>query len=422
MSIIHDALKKVEKERADTQEPRSTTPQPPSLTPSQYQLPSYPHFGKEGKPQGSGVVQGGEISSSPLTGKKGGGFSLHLPSLSLRKNLLGVDIGSSSIKLVQLACTGGVCRLKDVGYQKLPYGAGESGAAEALKILLNVHGIGKSRVSSSIRNKSLTFSHIKLPKMPKDDLTEAVRWEVKKGIDFPEDAIIDYVVMDELMEEGKTKLSIMTFAVRKDEVIGHVGMLKEASLRPDVIDVGPMALLSAFDYNYGWEKDKRYAVLDIGASKATLSIISNGSLRFARYIPLAGDDITRIIQDAEGTDFQAAEDKKLRYAGVNDAPEVVQTAVKSFTEGISIEVKRSFTYYQAHLREGWVDSLLLSGGSANIKGLAEKIGSAVGVPTAIYDSMKGVEVKRALPRGTDMTLLSPILVEAFGLALRKEGE
>src|SRR4030066_2214756 len=123
---------------------------------------------------------------------------------------------------------------------------------------------------------------------------------VKKGIDFPEDAIIDYVVIDELMEEGKTKLSIMTFAVRKDEVMGHVGMLKEASLIPDVIDVGPMALLSAFDYNYGWEKDKRYAVLDIGASKATLSIISNGSLRFARYIPLAGDDITRIIQDAEG--------------------------------------------------------------------------------------------------------------------------
>lgn len=421
MSIIHDALKKVEKERADTQEPRSPTPQLPQ-SPSQYQLPSYPHFGKEGKPQGSGVIKEGEVSSSPITGKKGGGFSLHLPSLSLSKNLLGVDIGSSSIKLVHLACTGGVCRLKDVGYQKLPYGAGESGAAEALKILLNVHGIGKSRVSSSIRNKSLTFSHIKLPKMPKDDLTEAVRWEVKKGIDFPEDAIIDYVVIDELMEEGKTKLSIMTFAVRKDEVMGHVGMLKEASLIPDVIDVGPMALLSAFDYNYGWEKDKRYAVLDIGASKATLSIISNGSLRFARYIPLAGDDITRIIQDAEGTDFQAAEDKKLRYAGVNDAPEVVQTAVKSFTEGISIEVRRSFTYYQAHLREGWVDSLLLSGGSANIKGLAENIGRAVGVPTAIYDSLKGVEVKRALPRGADITRLSPILVEAFGLALRREGE
>ncbi|MEK6726139.1 MAG: type IV pilus assembly protein PilM [Deltaproteobacteria bacterium] len=390
MSIIHDALKKVEKEGVyqEPQSPKTAQPAPPS----------------------------------PVTGKKRGGFSLHIPSLSLRKNLLGVDIGSSSIKLVHLACSGGACRLKDVGYVKLPYGAGESGAAKALKTLLSVHGIGRSRVSSSIRNKSLTFSHIKLPKMPKDDLTEAVRWEVKKGIDFPEDAIIDYVVIDELMEEGKTKLSIMTFAVRKEEVMGHVGMLKEASLIPDVIDVGPMALLSAFDYNYGWEKDKRYAVLDIGASKATLSIISNGSLRFARYIPLAGDDITRIIQDAEGTDFQAAEDKKLRYAGVNDAPEVVRTAVKSFKEGISIEVRRSFTYYQAHLREGWVDSLLLSGGSANIKGLAENIGSAVGVKTAIYDSMKRVEVKRALPRGADITPLSPIFVEAFGLALRREGE
>ena len=149
MSIIHDALKKVEKEGVyqEPQSPKTAQPAPPS----------------------------------PVTGKKRGGFSLHIPSLSLRKNLLGVDIGSSSIKLVHLACSGGACRLKDVGYVKLPYGAGESGAAKALKTLLSVHGIGRSRVSSSIRNKSLTFSHIKLPKMPKDDLTEAVRWEVKRG-------------------------------------------------------------------------------------------------------------------------------------------------------------------------------------------------------------------------------------------------
>src|SRR3972149_5232307 len=163
MSIIHDALKKVEREGAD-------------------QLPPPPSLIKEGE------------ASSPVTGKKRGGFSLHIPSLSLRKNLLGVDIGSSSIKLVHIACTGGACRLIDVGYVKLPHGANESGASEALKILLKAHGIGKSRVSSSIRNKSLTFSYIKLPKMPKADLTEAVRWEGKKGIDFHEDAIIDYVV------------------------------------------------------------------------------------------------------------------------------------------------------------------------------------------------------------------------------------
>ncbi|MEK7851591.1 MAG: pilus assembly protein PilM, partial [Deltaproteobacteria bacterium] len=320
------------------------------------------------------------------------------------------------------ACTTGACRITDVGYVKLPHGAAESVTSEALKTLLKAHGIGGGRVSSSISTKSLTFSHIKLPKMPKADLTEAVRWEVKKEIDFPEEAVIDYVVIDELMEEGKTKLSIIAFAVRKDEVMGHVGILKEASLIPDAIDVGPMVLLSAFDYNYGRQKDKRFAVLDIGASKATLSIISNGSLRFARYIPLGGNDITKIIQEADGTDFQAAEDKKVRYASVPDAPEVVKTAVISFAEGISIEVRRSFTYYQAHLREGLVDKLLLSGGCANIKGLAVNIGSSVGVPTSIYDSMKGVEVKSHLSGDTDITRLSPILVEAFGLALRREGE
>lgn len=391
MSIIHDALKKIEKEGG-------------------YQEPQFLNSPTH------------QLTNSPITGKKRSGLSLRLSGLSLRKNLLGIDIGSSSIKLVQLACSGNACHLKKVGYAKLPYGADESGTLEALKILLKTHSLGGSRISSSIRNKSLTFSHIKLPKMPEADLTEAVRWEVKKGIDFPENAIIDYVVIDELTEGGKTKLSIMAFAVRKDEVMEHARMLQEASLIPDAVDVAPMALLSAFDYNYGWEKDKRTAVIDIGASKTTLAILSNRSLRFARYIHLAGYDITKAIQDSNGTDFQAAEEIKLRYAADSHAPEVVKTAVKSFTEGISIEIRRSFTYYQAHHREGRVDNILLSGGCSNIKSLAEDISSAVGVPTTIYDAMKGVEVKSSTPQNADAETVSPIFIEAFGLALRREGE
>jgi len=100
----------------------------------------------------------------------------------------------------------------------------------------------------------------------------------------------------------------------------------------------------------------------------------------------------------------------------------VRAAVKSFTEGISIEIRRSFTYYQAHFREGGVDGIFLSGGCANIKGLAADIENSVGAATSVYDSIRGVEVKSDTNR--DMTLddLAPSLAEAFGLALRRAGE
>lgn len=397
MSIIHNALKKVESEKSAgiVHGPASNIPSPPSA-----------------------VTDAGQPSAEHRLLNVG--RSWRLPGLSLKKNLIGIDIGSSSIKFVKLRGSGKVYQLASAGYVRLPAEAGEKDVIMALRELVREQGIVNEKVSSSIAAKSLTFGNIVMPKMPDADLEEAVKWEVKKGIDFPDNAVIDYIVNDEVFEEGKKRLSIMTFAVRKEEVLEHVNILKESSLVPDAVDVGPMALLSAFDYNYGWEKNKRYAIIDMGASKTTLSIVSNGSLRFTRYIPLAGNDITRNIQDEEQIDFEAAEGEKVRYAPViDDAPQSVQNAVGSFIEGISMEIRRSLTYYQAHQREGGVDEVLLSGGCTKIKGLRERIKNSVGLPTVIYDIMKRLSVKG---ESASIAGISPMLVEALGLALRREGE
>ncbi len=401
MSIIHDALKKLEREKlkGPPQEGRA-----PDLS---LHLPAP-----------------AATSSPPSTSRSEGrreGQSWRLPVSPFRKNLLGIDIGSSSIKVVKLKQRGGACTLTGVGSEKLPPEASGPLVSEALRTLLKVQGIGSGRVASAIDGKSLTFRDIRLPKMPEGDLREAVRWEIKKGIDFSEDAVIDYVVNDELIEGGKTTLSILAFAVKKEEVSGHVGILKEASLIPDAIDVGPMALLSAFDYNYSEEKEKRYAILDIGASKTTLAIIFKSTLRFTRYIPLGGNDITTAFQNAEGGDFQAAEEEKVRYAPVLDeAPEAVQSSIKSFIEGLSQELRNSLRYYQAQLREGAVDGILVSGGCSRIKGIAGYLENALGIPTALYDTMRGVKIN--VSGSADIHSLSPLLAIAFGLALRKEGE
>jgi type IV pilus assembly protein PilM len=389
MSIIHDALKKLERERRQVAPPEPQAPQVPSnLSPVSF-------------PEKSAIFR-----------------KWHIPTFSYKGNLLGVDIGSSSIKVVRLKRRGGGYRLAGVGYAKMQPGISRKGISEVLKTLLKVEGIGGRRAASAMAGESLTFSHVRLPKMPKRDLDEAVRWEVKKGIGFPDEAVIDYVVNDEIREEGKTMLSILAFAVRREEVLEHAGILRGASLIPDAIDVYPMALLSAFDYNYASEKGKRYAILDIGASKTTLAVVSSGSLRFTRQIPLGGNDITKIIQDAEGIDFNAAEEMKVRHAPQLDAsPEVVQNAVKSFIEGISQELRRSFKYYQAQVREGDVKGVLVAGGCSRIKGIAGHIENALGVPTSLYDATRGVKGDTG-----GISRLSPVIAVAFGLALRREGD
>ncbi len=389
MSIIHDALKKVDKE-----ETIPSADLTPSLKPS-------------------------PVKDEPQTHKP----SWRFPGLSYTQNLVGIDIGTRYIKLIKLHCKNGSCRLEQIGFSKLQNKADTQAIVTSLNSLLKSNRIGHARVASAITGKTLTFSHIKLPKMPPEDLAEAVRWEVKKGIDYPDDAVIDYVINDEIIEEGRLKLSIMAFAVKREEVANHVNILKKASLIPQAIDVCSMAMLSAFDYNYGWEKDKRYAIMDIGASRTTLSIVSNGTLRLTRHIPLGGDDITRFIQDADGLNFDAGEEKKIRHSGnPAEAPESVKEAFRTFMDGITMELKRSFTYYQAHLREGQVETLFVSGGSARIKGLPESIEKGTGITTQIYDITKKVDMAEDLRRSTDLSYISPLFVEAFGLALRRSGE
>ncbi|MDO8444491.1 MAG: type IV pilus assembly protein PilM [Deltaproteobacteria bacterium] len=400
MSIIHDALRKLEYERA--------TPGPQGDQ-KQTAFPSFP------------AVSPDLPSNYPQTTNKS--ISERFFGIFSRKNLTGLDIGSTSIKFVKLSEEGKSYLLVDAGYVKLGHEAGEDETIDGLKRLLRQYGIRNEKVSSLLVSKSMIFTEMILPAMPDADLKEAVRWEIKKVMDSQEDTVIDYIINNETVEDGKKKLSILAFAVRRDEVLHHVKLLKDASLIPAALDVGPMALLSAFDYNYGWEKEKRYAILDIGASKTTLSILSSGSVRFIRFIPLAGNDITRSIQDEEHIDFQAAEDKKVQYASSPDeAQSSVQKAIASFIEGMTMEVRRSFIYYKAQKREGEIDGVLISGGCAKIKGIDRLIGDSIGIPTAVYDITRGVAVSKELLDSAKLPDLSPLLVEAFGLALRREGE
>ncbi len=202
MSIINDALRKVERDKKKSPPPENSS--------------AHPLAGADVSPRGKGR------------------FSLF--SFFKGKNLVGIDMGASAIKCVRLSKRGGGYILAEFACERVSPGATGNEMSHALKTIVARQGLENACVASTIDAKSLSLSHITLPKMPAADLAEAVRWEVRKEIDFPDDAIIDFTVNDEIVEEGKKKLLIQTFAVEKEEVMAHVGMLKEASLRPYVVD------------------------------------------------------------------------------------------------------------------------------------------------------------------------------------------
>jgi type IV pilus assembly protein PilM len=136
---------------------------------------------------------------------------------------------------------------------------------------------------------------------------------------------------------------------------------------------------------------------------------------------MAGNDITWSIQDAEQTDFESAEEMKIQHSHKMDsAPGTVQTAIEAFVNDIAGEIRRSFIYYQAQLREGSVDKMLISGGCARIEGLVEHLGENVGIPAALYDPYKGLNLTEGLHESSDLESLSPLIAGALGLALRRK--
>jgi len=324
--------------------------------------------------------------------------------------LIGIDLGAWSVKAVILSGSRGSYRLKAAAYMKLPKEArdGDLGA-EALASFLRSNGIKGGKASVLMTGHSLMFRHFFLPEMPEKDLLEAVKWEIRKEVSIaPSELVSDFVLAAGGAAEHKS--SIIAFAGVKKEIDSILSYYREAGVDARVIEVVPTALLASFDANNAWEDGLNYAILDIGYSKSTLAIFKKKRLAFTREISMGGQEFTRAAQKATQKGTEEAEEFK-HSAGHGEAMSVFPAAI----ERLSTEVHRSFDYYQAQYREGGVDKLFLSGGSALLKGLDSALSASIGIHVFIDDPFRKIKLPH---REEGLTGLSPCFSVAMGLALR----
>lgn len=335
------------------------------------------------------------------------------------KNLIGIDIGSYSVKVVSFSGKPGSYSLKTAACFKLPREGGQPVPATPglLAEIVKSQKLKGSRAATLLTGSSLVFRHIYLPKMPEKDLKEAVRWEIRKETSIPpEEIVADYTLSNGSKEENR--LSLIAFAARKGDIEKIMSMFREADIDLRVVEAVPTALLASFDLNNSWEDGINYGVLDIGDSKSTLAIFKNKKLAFAREIPSAGQRFTTAL--AEGLRIDEAEAEELKIAYGLNMPEK-ETAAKgilaSAIEGLCAELHRSFNFYQAQFREGSVQKLFLSGGTARLKGIEGFITEAVGIPCFADDPFRGVKIPQNMDKQT-ISAMAPCLTIAAGLASR----
>ncbi|MBI5286667.1 MAG: type IV pilus assembly protein PilM [Deltaproteobacteria bacterium] len=334
-----------------------------------------------------------------------------------RGNLAGVDIGSSGVKVVKLKRRGSAYNLEEFGYAKSPSPDTEGGfkVRETLVGLIRTGRMKIKRVASIVCAPSLLLRHLYLPRMPKGDLREAVRWEMRKETNFPPDELIcDFTNIGETRKGEETLYSIIAFGVWRKDVDRLIEILREATLEPIAIDVTPMAMLSSFDYNNVWEEGVNYAMVDLGAAKTTFAIFKDRKLRFVREIAFGGRDLTKRVAEGLSKTEEEAEEEKTTWGMGGKLKDILTPSV----ERLGMEIHRSFDYYQAQFRDTGAGKIFLCGGTAMLKGLDVFLSNALGIPCFVDDPLKNIKVDPKRFKLDEVRGIAPMLTPAIGLALR----
>jgi type IV pilus assembly protein PilM len=342
--------------------------------------------------------------------------------MAKKKILLGLDIGSSTVKAVELTDAGGIFYI--TGFAQKPLESKET-LTETLSALVEEGGFKSKRVATAVSGRSVIVRYVNMMKMADEELRSAIRYEADKYIPFEvEDVILDCQRLEEAKERGmgENEMKVLLVAVKKSVIEERVAALVGAGLRPVVIDVDCFALGNAFELKTlnsprfaGVEKLD--ALVDIGASKTNINIMKKQVSYFTREVYIGGNDFTDAISHRLSLDLHEAEVVKVNPTGrESDIEEATQQSV----EDLANEVHLSFDYYENQFDEE-VDEVFLSGGGAKLLGLSQIFERAFGKKVSIWDPVEDFEVGSDKVDANALHENASRLAIAVGLAARVTG-
>ncbi len=324
---------------------------------------------------------------------------------------IGLDIGSHSIKLVGLKMTSKGPFLTCVGMKEIPPDKDKedvSALSEILKALVAEVGLKTKRVNLTVSGSGVQVKRISVPSLPKAELKEAVRWEMKKYLPFPiETAEIDFHILNEYVEDNVKKLKLIAVACPKHLIDRTLSIAERAGLQPIHLDVAPFALWNTLSVWNQLKKEETVALIDLGAEKTGIYVFKDGILQFSREVTPAGADITRAIMEGIGPEgeperiFERAEGIK-QEMGIPSEPYQERTSdtstslskisflVRPVSERLSAEIGRSFDYYKAQFNEERIDKLLLTGGGANLRNIVSYLAGELRLPIEHFNPLSDI--------------------------------
>ena len=339
------------------------------------------------------------------------------------KTIVGLDIGSSSIKAVELKKARGGITVTHLGMEPLASDivvdsmiVDSGSVASAITKIFLENNIKSKAVATSVSGHSVIVKKIPMQTMTDSELADVIQQEAAQHIPFDiADVNIDYQILGD--DTPGPQMDVLLVAVKKDKILNYTNVLSLAGKAPAVVDIDAFALQNCYEYNYEPAPGSTVALLNLGASVMNINIVKGSTPLFTRDVSIGGHQYTDSLQKELDLSFDDAESLKLGQKVGTVSEDAKLPILQQVTEIIVLEIQKTFDFFRATAAGEHIERIFLAGGSSKVPGLIEALRQEFSLPVEVLNPFQRIEP----PIGPGAELIdknAAQLAVAVGLALR----
>lgn len=352
----------------------------------------------------------------------------------MSKTITGINIGSSSLKFVELIHKRGKYRLKNIGVEEFPISESQQGYSnqenflvETIRKVIRTHKLDPKRIVTGVEGESVVVRMVRVPKMKEKELQEAIKWKAEESIPYPlEDAFLGYHVLKKnLVSPTGPEMSVILAGVKRDTIERYLSVFQQANLCPAVVDVNSLALYNAFRKSK-MEAQEGIAIINVGHRVTNLVIATEENPFLVRDIGFGGENITKGLVHALGLTYLQAEQMKKKYSQNGQKlkeelklnEEEIGEIIRASLEELVKEVVHSFEYFTSNRQGATVQKIIVSGGASLVKNIDKILSLELGIPVERMNPFTNIEYQRGKFQEFPLSK-APLFAVPVGLALRE---
>jgi type IV pilus assembly protein PilM len=352
------------------------------------------------------------------------------------KPVVGLDIGSSAVKAVELKASGKNYRVTAFGVEPVPPDSIVDGAiidgaavADAVRRLFDRCKIKTKDVAVSLSGNAVIVKKIAMPPMSEVELNDSIYWEAEQYIPFDiQDVNLDYQILSGGAPPkggataAGTGMDVLLVAAKKEKIADYTGVIAQAGRTPVIVDVDAFALQNAYEVNYGTEAGAVVVLLNAGASAINVNVVSGEQSLFTRDISIGGNAYTEALQKELHVSQDQAEKLKKGQAVDGHSFEQARPVLRAVNDNVLLEVQKTFDFFRGTTGTSHIDRIVLSGGASRVDGFAEMLGERFEAQIEPFNPFRQIAFDADKYGVEDLAEVAATSAVAVGLALRRVGD